>query len=124
MRRMSQLPAIRSAAAAVAALLLLGVGAAPAYAALGGPPDCVRFGLIASKLQADFLAGRSYEQARQDGLALLGPEHPYQAQVLQRIARAIYSAPDSRAFSPQLRAAQVQAECLQARAQLQRQPQR
>jgi ABC-type sugar transport system substrate-binding protein len=122
MRRMSRLPFTRFAAAA--ALVLLGAGATPALAALGGPPDCVRFGLIASKLQADFLAGRSFAQARQDGLALLGPEHPYQAQVLQRIARAIYSAPDSRAFSPQARAAQVQGECLQARAQMQRQPQR
>ena len=85
-----------------------------ARAALGGPPNCQRFGLIASTLQADFLAGRSFQQAQADGARLLGPDHPRQSLILQRLVRAIYDSPDSRAFSAQLRARQVQAQCLQA----------
>ena len=79
--------------------------------------DCVRFGLIASTMQADFLAGRSYEQAHADGLRLLGPEHPRQALIVERLAREIYTAPDSRGFTAQARSLQVRAQCLQAAAQ-------
>ena len=96
--------------------LLLAAAPPRAQAALGGAPNCQRFGLIASTLQADFLAGRSFQQAQADGMRLLGPEHPHQSQILQRLARDIYSSPDSRAFSPQLRAQQVRAQCLQAQA--------
>ncbi len=110
-RRCSRLPPWLAVAA-----LLLATAPPSARAALGGPPDCQRFGLIASTLQADFLAGRSFQEAQADGMRLLGPEHPHQSLILQRLARAIYSSPDSRAFSPQARAQQVQAQCLQAQA--------
>lgn len=98
------------------AALTLGAAAPGADAALGGPPDCRRFGLIASAMQADFLAGRSFQQAQTDGMRLLGTEHPHQALILQRLARAVYDSPNSRAYSPQARALQVQAECVQAQA--------
>ncbi len=105
---------IRLLPSLAAAALLLAAAPPRAQAALGGPPNCQRFGLIASTLQADFLAGRSFQDAQADGMRLLGPEHPHQALILQRLARAIYSSPDSRVFSPQARAQQVQAQCLQA----------
>lgn len=102
---------------------MLGVGMlavsalAPCQAAApAGAADCVRFGLIASTMQADFLAGRSYRQAHADGLRLLGPEHPRQALIVERLARDIYTAPNSRSFSPQLRRQQVLGQCLQAAA--------
>ncbi len=90
----------------------------PAAARAAGGADCLRFGLIARTLQADYLAGRSFQQARQDGLNLLGPEHPRQTRIVEQLARGIYTSPDSRAVSAQARALQVQAECLQARAQV------
>jgi hypothetical protein len=97
--------------------LLLATALAPSRPAVAmGAPDCARFGLIAQTLQADFLAGRDYRQARADGLRLLGPEHPRQALIVERLARDIYTAPGSRAFSPQARQQQVSMQCLQAAA--------
>ncbi len=110
---MSRIPA-----SIAAAVLLAGCVAAGRDGRAASPenPDCQRFGLIAQTLQADFLAGRSYEQARADGMRLLGPEHPRQALIVDRLARLIYTAPDSRAFSPQARQQQVRMQCLQAAA--------
>ncbi|WP_018913049.1 hypothetical protein [Thiomonas sp. FB-6] len=107
-------PGSRPRACALVALLACAAAAPAARAALGGPPNCQRFGLIASTLQADFLAGRSFQDAQADGMRLLGPEHPRQSQILQRLARTIYESPDSRRFSPPARAQQVQMQCLQA----------
>ena len=108
---------LRAGAGRVAAATVLGVAlvsSVPAHAAAA--PDCPRFGLIGATLQADFLAGRSYRVARADGLRLLGPEHPRQALIVDRLAREIYTAPDSRAFSAQARQQQVLSQCLQAAA--------
>ncbi len=114
MRRMSRSHALLRRLR-LAALATAWLWPAAAWAASGA--DCLRFGLIARTMQADYLAGRSFQQARQDGLNLLGPEHPRQALIVEQLARGIYTSPDSRGVSAQARALQVQAECLQAAAQ-------
>ncbi len=110
MMRMSWLSRIR--VATLLAALAPMAGTARAAAA----PDCARFGFIASTMQADFLAGRAFVQAQADGMRLLGPHHPRQARIVERLARDIYTTPDSRSFSAQARRAQVLAQCLQAAA--------